>query len=646
MYIFAPLIFKNMDRNSLLGLLLIGGILIGWLMYNKPSEAQVKRKQQTQDSLRNVDVMERAKAEVQSSVAAAKQADTAQVHINKDSVAELNLKSVYKDFSVAAKGENKQIVLENSKIKVVLQSKGGNVASVELKEYTRPDKKTKVELFTTADSSSQSLVFLAYNNTLQVHTDSLYFSASDVKKTADEQVISLRLPTSNPASYIEYIYTLKKDAYTLNYQVKMVGMQSIISQNSDEITFNWNMLTPSQEEHIEKEKQNSTVYWKFNDEDADFINPGKDDEKSIADAPVKWVAFKQQFFTSAIICDKGFLKDGAFVKTTADKSSLTHVKRMKTELNLPFGHNATETYEMRYFFGPNQYNILKQYDLGLEKMINIGWPVFNLINRWLVIPVFNAFDGAKSAVNYGLIILMLTIILKTLLFPIAYKTYMSSTKMRLLKPELDVINKKFSDPADSMKKNQENMALYKKAGASPFSGCIPALIQFPILIALLNFFPASIELRQKAFLWAADLSTYDSVWTFGYVPVLNSVYGDHVSLFALLMFASTIAYTWMNAKYLTPDTSNQMPGMKVMMYLMPLIFLSFMNSYSSGLSWYYFLANVITFAQTMIMRKVIDDGKIRAGIEAHMKKPVKKSNFQQRLEEMTKQKQIQPKSKK
>ena len=635
-----------MDRNSLLGLLLIGGILIGWLMYNKPSEADIKRQKIAQDSLRNVDAMERAKVEAQASVAATKEVDTAQVHINKDSVAEVNLKSVYKDFSVAAKGENKQIVLENSKIKVVLQSKGGNVASVELKEYTRPDKKTKVELFNNADSSSQSLVFLAYNNTLQVHTDSLYFSASDVKKTADEQVISLRLPTSNPESYIEYIYTLKKDAYTLNYQVKMVGMQSIISQNTDEITFNWNMLTPSQEEHIEKEKQNSTIYWKFNDEDADYINPGKDDEKSIADAPVKWVAFKQQFFTSAIICDKGFSKDGAFVKTQADKSSLTHVKRMKTELNLPFGHNATETYEMRYFFGPNQYNILKQYDLGLEKMINIGWPVFNLINRWLVIPVFNAFDNAARPVSYGLIILMLTIILKTLLFPIAYKTYMSSTKMRLLKPELDVINKKFSDPADSMKKNQENMALYKKAGASPFSGCIPALIQFPILIALLNFFPASIELRQKAFLWAADLSTYDSIWTFGYIPVLNSVYGDHVSLFALLMFASTIAYTWMNAKYLTPDTSNQMPGMKVMMYLMPLIFLSFMNSYSSGLSWYYFLANVITFAQTMIMRKVIDDGKIRAGIEAHMKKPVKKSNFQQRLEEMTKQKQIQPKTKK
>jgi len=638
--------FENMDRNSLLGLLLIGGILIGWLYLNKPSETEIKKQKQRQDSIAQVDAIERSKAEAQSTVAAVKAVDTAEAHINKDSLADLNLKSTYKDFAVAAKGENKQVVLENNKIKVVLQSKGGNVASVELKEYTRPDKKTKVELFDNSDSSSQSLCFLAYNNTLKIYTDSFYFAASDVKKTADEQIISLRLPTANPASYIEYIYILKNDAYTLNYQVKMVGMQNIISQNTDQLTFNWNVLTPSQEEHIEKEKQNSTVYWKFNDEDADYINPGKDDEKNISDAPVKWVAFKQQFFTSAIICDKGFLKDGAFVKTQADKNSLTHVKRMKTELNLPYNHGANETFEMRYFFGPNQYNVLKQYDLGLEKMINIGWPVFNVINKWLVIPVFNAFDNTRSAVNFGLIILMLTIIIKTVLFPIAYKTYMSSTKMRLLKPELDVINKKFSDPADAMKKNQENMALYKRAGASPFSGCIPALIQFPILIALLNFFPASIELRQKAFLWAADLSTYDSIWTFGNIPILNSIYGDHVSLFALLMFVSTIAYTWMNAKYLTPDTQTQMPGMKVMMYLMPVIFLSFMNSYSSGLSWYYFLANVITFAQTFIMRKVIDDKKIRAEIEKHMKKPVKKSAFQQRLEDISKQKQIQPKTKK
>lgn len=632
-----------MDRNSLIGLVLIGGILIGWLLLNGPSSEELKKQKQKRDSLAQVDAIERAKAEAQANAAAIVVADTAQAHINKDSINEVNLKSTYRDFVVAVKGVNKQIILENSKIKVVLQAKGGNVASVELKEYTRPDKKTKVELFN-ADSSSQSLVFLAYNNTLQVHTDSLYFVPSDIKKTADEQIISLRLPTANPNSYIEYIYTLKNDAYMLNYQVKMIGMQSIISQNIDQLTFNWNVLTPSQEEHIEKEKQNSTVYWKFTGEDADYINPGKDDEKSIAEAPINWVAFKQQFFTTAVICDKGFMKDGSIVKTASDKNSLSYVKRMKTELGVPYNHGAQESFEMRYFFGPNQYNILSSYDLGLEKMISIGWPVFNLINRLLVIPVFNAFSN--TTVNFGIIILVLTIILKTLLFPIAYKTYISSTKMRLLKPEMDVINKKYADPADAMKKNQENMALYKRAGASPFSGCIPALIQFPILIALLNFFPASIELRQKAFLWAADLSTYDSIWTFGNIPVLNSIYGDHVSLFALLMFASTIAYTWMNAKYLTPDSQQQMPGMKVMMYLMPVIFLSFMNSYSSGLSWYYFLANVITFAQTFVMRKVIDDKKLRAQIEANMKKPVKKSGFQQRLEEMTKQRQIQPKVKK
>ena len=632
-----------MDRNSLLGLLLIGGILIGWLYWNKPSEEMLKKQKHTQDSLAHVDAMERSQTEAQAAVASIKAVDTAEVQLNKDSMAAVQLKNTYKDFVVAIKGENKQLVLENSKIKVVLQTKGGNIASVVLNEYTRPDKRTKVELFN-ADSSSQGLVFLAYNNTLQVHTDSLYFTAGEVKKSADEQVLSMRLPTSKPGSYIEYVYTLRNDDYMVSYQVNFVGMQEIVSQNSDQLTLKWNVLTPSQEEHIEKERQNSTIYWKFTEEDADYINPGKDEEKSIAEAPVKWVAFKQQFFTTAVICDKGFLKDGAFVKTNSDKNSLSYVKNMKTELGLSYTHNKNEHYEIRYFFGPNQYNVLKKYDLGFEKMINIGWPVFNLINKWLVIPVFDAFNN--STVNFGIIILILTIIIKTLLFPIAYKTYMSSTKMRLLKPEMDSINKRFPDPADAMKKNQENMALYKRAGASPFSGCIPALIQFPILIALLNFFPASIELRQKAFLWAADLSTYDSIWTFGYVPVLNSVYGDHISLFAFLMFASTIAYTWMNAKYYTPDSQQQMPGMKVMMYLMPVIFLSFMNSYSSGLSWYYFLANVITFAQTFIMRKFIDDKKLRAEIDAHMKKPVKKSNFQQRLEEMTKQRQVQSKPKK
>lgn len=632
-----------MDRNSLIGLVLIGGILIGWLILNGPSNEELRKQKQAQDSLAKVELANKAQAEA--AALAAQKADTTAlvqsdsmgaVLINADSIRKANLRNKYRDFTAAAEGENKTLVLENDKVKVTFQSKGGSIASVVLKEYTLPDKTTRVELFS-SDSTSQGLVFLAYNNTLQVHTDSLYFTPGAVKKTAVGQSISFRLPTANPSSYLEYIYILRNNDYIVDCKINLVNMQNIVSPNTDQLSFAWKMLTPSQEAHIEKERQASTVYWKFQEEDSDYINPGKDEEKSINEAPIQWVAFKQQFFTAAVIADKGFLKDGSIVRTQAKNNSLTYVKSFGTELGIPYNHAPSETFDMRFFFGPNQYTILKSYDVELETMINIGWPVFNLINKWLVIPVFNAFNN--SAVNFGIIILILTIIIKTLLFPVAYKTYISSSKMRVLKPELDIINKKFPDPSDAMKKNQESMALYRKAGASPFSGCIPALIQFPILIALLNFFPASIELRQKAFLWADDLSTYDSIWTFGHVPVINAIYGDHVSLFALLMFASTIVYTWMNSKYYTPANQQQMPGMKFMMYFMPFIFLSFMNSYSSGLSWYYFLANVITFVQTWAMRKMVSDEKLRAQIDAHMKKPVKKSAFAQRLEEMAKQRQ-------
>ena len=238
----------------------------------------------------------------------------------------------------------------------------------------------------------------------------------------------------------------------------------------------------------------------------------------------------------------------------------------------------------------------------------------------------------------GIVILILTIVVKIVLLPIAYKTYMSGAKMRVLKPETDALNAKFEKNADPMKKQQEQMALYRKAGVNPLSGCLPLLLQFPILIALFSFVPAAIELRQKTFLWAHDLSTYDSIWDFGYVPFVNWAYGDHVSLFAMLMFVSTLAYTYMNSSMM-PQQNNQMPGMKFMMYFMPVIFLAVMNTYAAGLSWYYFLANMFTFIQNWVIKKIVSDEKIRAQLEANMKKPAKVSNFQKRLEEMAKQQQ-------
>jgi YidC/Oxa1 family membrane protein insertase len=423
----------------------------------------------------------------------------------------------------------------------------------------------------------------------------------------------------------------------LGCDVHFIGMEKIISSNVDQMTLNWRMNLPSQEMYIEKEKEAATAYYKFTIDKPDYINPRTpEEEKPLNDAPIKWVSFKQQFFNSTLIAQTEFLKDGSFVKMAGRPNSATTVKALNTDLGIPFNHMPSEKFGMKFYFGPNDYSTLKGYGDELEQIIPTGWSIFSYINKWMVIPLFDAL----GSMNMGIVILILTLIVKIVLLPIAYKTYMSGARMRVLKPETEAINAKYKD-GDPMKKQQETMALYRKAGVNPLSGCIPLLLQFPILIALFAFIPAAIELRQKGFLWADDLSTYDSIWTFGKVSIINSIYGDHVSLFAALMFVSTIIYTWMNSAMLQPQQSTQMPGMKFMMYFMPVIFLAVMNSYAAGLSWYYFLANMITFLQTYAFKWAIDDKKIRAKIDENMKKPVKVSNFQKRLEQMQKDRQQQ-----
>ncbi|NVO04254.1 MAG: membrane protein insertase YidC, partial [Bacteroidetes bacterium] len=319
------------------------------------------------------------------------------------------------------------------------------------------------------------------------------------------------------------------------------------------------------------------------------------------------------------------------------------VRDMTAEITIPYDVNSTKGIPMKMYFGPTHYKTLRQFDADLERQIPLGWGFFLMqwINRYAVIPVFNFLEG--YGLNYGIIILLLTILLKIVLFPIAYKTYLSSAKMRVLKPEIEEINKKIPKE-EALKRQQATMALYKKAGVNPMAGCIPMLLQLPILFALFRFFPASIELRQQSFLWATDLSTYDSIWTFpnGFnIPF----YGDHISLFTILMTISTIIYTKVNNDMM--GSTNQMPGMKYMMYLMPIMFLGIFNNYSSGLSYYYFLANMLTFAQMYFIRRFVDEDKIHAQIQENKAKPAKKkSGFQQRLEEMAKAKGYNPPKKK
>lgn len=620
-----------MDKKSLIGLGLIAGILGIWLYISGPSKEQIARNKQIKDSIALV--QQKAEiAQMAKDVADKHAADTlkqAPAAVN-DSVKALQLNDTYKDFAIATKGTKESFVIENELVKATISSKGGQVEKVELKKYNRPDNTAPLVLFE-GDSVNFSLKIPAYNNRV-FSTDSFYFKPAN--KTANS--ITLRLETALPGSYIEYVYTLKSNDYIVDSEIRFVGLQNIISQTEDQLQLAWSMVYPSQEKHIIKEREAATVYFKQDINDPDYINPLKDEQKDINEADIKWVSFKQQFFNSTIIADKVFNKAGSYIKLGQRPESETVVKAVSAELGIPYTHAPTEIFKYKFYFGPNHYNTLEKYGYSLEEIVPTGWSIFSYINKWMVIPLFNGL----SSLNMGIVILILTLIVKVVLLPIAFKTYMSGARMRVLKPETDALNAKFEKNADPMKKQQEQMALYRKAGVNPLSGCIPLLLQFPILIALFAFIPAAIELRQQGFLWADDLSTYDSIWTFGDVPFISWAYGDHVSLFAALMFVSTIIYTYMNSSMM-PQQNTQMPGMKFMMYFMPVIFLAVMNRYAAGLSWYYFLANMFTFLQNWIMKKVVSDQKIRAQLEANMKKPVKKSGFQARLEEMAKQRQQQ-----
>jgi YidC/Oxa1 family membrane protein insertase len=406
-------------------------------------------------------------------------------------------------------------------------------------------------------------------------------------------------------------------------------MEGVIDPNAKEMVINWDARLMRQEKNLDNEKLNTSIHFRHSDGEVDYLNERKDDSQNI-NTRLKWVSFKQQFFAATIIADDLF-QNAELVKVREPEKETKYLEQMDAVLSLDFNPNVDKTLGMRFYFGPNKYNILRAYKLDLERQIPLGWSFFLMqwINRFAVIPVFNYLEGFD--INYGIIILILTVLLKIVLSPIAYKTYLSSAKMRLLKPEIDEIGAKFTKKDDAMKKQQATMALYKKAGVNPMAGCVPMLLQFPILLAMFRFFPASIELRQESFLWATDLSSYDSILD---LPFNIPFYGDHVSLFTLLMTISTIIYTKMNNDMMS--TGNQMPGMKTMMYLMPIMFLGFFNSYSAGLSYYYLLANLFTFAQMFLIRRFVNEEKLHARIQENKKKPVKKSNFQKRLEELQK----------
>jgi YidC/Oxa1 family membrane protein insertase len=638
------------DKNTLIGLLLIFGILIGFSILNKPSKEEKERMQREQDSLRELSVQqqelktdEMIVTDTVESDSTPKDQETAvvtTVTTTGDSVVVNN-----RPFSPpVADAHSETFYIENDLLRIGISSLGGKIESVCLKEYLKFDK-TPLMLF---DNSFQSfgLSFL-YENKLVV-TDRLLFVPAEVPQeneivldssSSDTLSFAMRLYPVMPDSvqqaneWIEFRYSIANGSYVVGFDIHFQQMTKYLPETATFINFDMQADMKQQEKSHSNEKAVTTAYYSFMDGDVDYLSERKDDNESLK-TKFRWVSFKQQFFSFALIASEGF--QGAEVSAFSDEEKLEedYLRTLKTSISIPYQYSDSYTFPMEIYVGPNKYNILRDLDLDLERQIPLGWSFFLMqwINRYAVIPVFNFLEGYH--INYGIIILILTILLKIVLFPIAYKTYMSSAKMRVLKPEIDEIGKKFPKKEDAMKKQQATMELYKKAGVNPMSGCVPMLLQFPILIALFRFFPASIELRQQAFLWAEDLSSYDSILELGFnIPF----YGSHVSLFTLLMTVSTIIYTRINSKMMAGST--QMPGMKTMLYLMPIMFLGFFNSYASALSYYYFLTNIITFGQMAIFNRVVNEDAIRAKITANKKKPVKKSGFQRRLEEMQKQQQ-------
>ncbi len=609
-----------MDRNSVTGLILITLILIGFWIINKPSQQEIDEMKARQDSIRIEKLKEeeeRVAIELQNQAASSielTQQETQTVDSN-------YIQQIYGVMTPFINNETDFTTLENEKIKMTFTNKGGKIYSVELKDFKTHNGDPLI-LF---DGDNNKFGFSFTNNTRIYNTNDLFFNVKS--KTENSIVYTLNF---NEHSELSFEYVLPSDEYMAEFSIKSKNLAHLLSTPRGGIDIDWYMEMPAFEKGRTFEKQYSGIYYKYDQDDVDWLKPTKDGNKDLR-TKVKWIGYKSQFFSSVFIAKDAFTS--AYVKAEIEKNENSpFLQYNSSEIALPFDFQRNETVDFNFFFGPNHFYTLNGYDkdLDLNKLIRLGWGILGWINRYAVIPIFNYLE--RSISNYGIIILLLTIIIKLVLFPFTYKSYISTAKMKVLKPQIDEINAKIPKEK-AAERQQATMNLYKKAGVNPMGGCLPMILQMPILIAMFRFFPASIELRQESFLWATDLSSYDSIVN---LPFTIPLYGAHISLFTLLMAATNIIYTRINSEM---QSSNQMPGMKGMMYMMPVMFLFIFNSYASGLSYYYFISTLITIGQTYLIRLFVDDEKILAQLKANQKKPVKKSKFAQRLEEMTKQQQ-------
>ena len=613
---------KKTDLNSIIGFFLIF-LLILWMMYNNAQE-QAKEKE-----LAKTEKVQKNKVTNTVSTPVAVEEET------KDSVAVAQQFQSYGAFAYSASLTNAKeqtTVLENDLVSMEISNLGGFVSSQTMKNFTqfKKDSGKNVQLVKD-DNASFNLQFKGTDGKLY-DTKDLWFMPT-LKKDGENQVLIMRLQ-AGANQFLEYVYTMKPNDYMLDFQIRSQGLEQVFGK-TPELIANWDMTTYRNEKSVSYENRYTEIWFEYEKGKTDYVGQGKIKEDAATD--VSYIGYKQQFFTSILLTKTPFTKADFVSKNLVqdEEKDTIFTKSFSSKFPLAIANGAVN-YQMQWYFGPTDYHLLKDYDKNLEQIVWLGWGIFGWINKYAFVPVF---DLLIDFLPYGLSIIILTIIVRIVLSPMTYKSYLSQAKMKVIRPEVQEINEKFSK--DPMKRQQETMKLYGKAGVNPMAGCLPAVLQIPVFYALFSFFPAAIALRQQSFLWADDLSSYDTILN---LPFYIPFYGNHVSLFPILASIAIFFYMKMTTgdQQMSAPTQEGMPDMgkimKVMIYISPLMMLFFFNNYSSGLSLYYFVSNAITIGIMLVIKNyIIDQDKIHAQIQENKTKPRKLNRFQQKMQEMMEQ---------
>lgn len=605
-----------MDKNTWIGFILIAAIFVGFMFIQRPSKAELAERQRVQDSINLVQMAQAEAQRISDSISAATPTEEAEVATVEES-----------------KPEEQWITLQNEKLRLTLSTYGGAIQRAELLEYHASGDSVNPLCLFRADESSFGFTLITINNRI-LHTSNLIFTPVE---TAEPNKAIMRLPGATEDAWLDFVYELSDD-YMVHMALVPHNMQNELAQNINSLELQWRQLIPQQEQGRKFEERYAQLQYMLVGGDMEKLSETKDDSEKES-TRIKWIGYKDQFFSTVLIADDAFA-GGQFTSTVQSKHS-GYIKEYNTLTSVPFDLTGKTETGFRFYCGPNHYHTLKAYDegaakedkLNLNKLVPLGWKIVSWINVILVIPMFDLFSS--WGLHIGIVILLMTIVIKLIILPFVFVSYKSSAKMRALKPQIDAINEKF--PAEKMQERQQaTMQLYQQAGVNPMSGCLPMLFQFPVLMAMFWFLPTAIELRGKSLLWAPDLSTYDAIlhWNFN-IPLL----GDHLSLFCLLMTIANFGYTYVTMQ--SQATDPNMKFMKYMMYAMPLMFLFIFNDYAAGLSYYYLLSLFITIMQTMIFRWALDDEKMLKEMEENKKKKAgkPKSGFMQRLENMQREQQ-------